>query len=80
VSTKPGTIVFPVTSNTRASLGTSTLPRAPTATMRLSRTTTSAFSMTSLPFIVITFAPRKTETPRGVSRVAVTVIRVSAGL
>jgi hypothetical protein len=42
-----GTIVRPAMSMTRAPAGTATVPRAPTAMMRLSRTTMSASSITS---------------------------------
>ncbi len=80
VSTKPGTIVFPLTSITRAPSGTATLPRAPTAAIRLFRIRTSAFSMTSFPRIVTTRAPRRTAVPWGISRWAVTRIRTSSGL
>jgi hypothetical protein len=66
VSTKPGRIVLPATSITLAPAGTS--PRAPTLTMRLFRTTTSASSMISLSFIVMTRAPRSTTVPCGRSR------------
>ncbi len=80
VSTKPGTIVLPATSITCAPPGTSTVPRRPTAAMRLSRTTTSASSITSSPRIVTTRAPRSTATPSGVSRRASTATRTSTGL
>jgi len=69
VSMNPGTIVFPLTSNTLAPDGT--LPFAPTLLMRLFSTTMSAFLMTSssLPvFIVTTVAPRSTIVPLGVLR------------
>ena len=67
-STYPGRIVLPATSISRAPAGIATDPRGPTAAMRLSVTMTSAFSITSSPFIVITRAPRSTTVPRGVSR------------
>ena len=65
VSTKPGTIVFPVTSITRAPAGAS--PRGPMLTMRLLRITMSAFSTISRSFIVIARAPRSTTVPCGMS-------------
>ena len=43
------------------------------------RSTTSPFSMTSSPRIVMTRAPRSTAVPCGTSRSAVIVMRVSAG-
>src|SRR5712671_3354524 len=66
VSTKPGTIVLPLTSNTLAPAGT--LPFAPTLLMRLFSTTISAFFRTSSPFIVTTVAPRRMIVPFGVRR------------
>ena len=77
VSTKPGTIVLPATSITRAPAGASAL--GPTLVMRLLVTTTSAFSSTSSPRIVMTRAPRSTTVPCGMSRVAVTWMRTSSG-
>lgn len=62
-STYPGTIVFPVTSTMRAAGGIATVPRFPTATIRLSVTTRSAFVTTWSPFIVIARAPRSTTVP-----------------
>ena len=67
-STKPGTIVLPATSMTFAPAGTATRPLAPTATMRLPVTTTSARSSTSSPFIVATRAPVRTTVPVGRAR------------
>ena len=77
VSTKPGTMVLPVTSITRAPDGAE--PRAPTLTIRLFRITTSAFSTTSLSFIVITRAPRSATVPSGISRGALKSTRRSSG-
>ena len=57
----------------RAPLGIVTVPLAPTAVMRLSVTTTSPRSITSVPCIVISRAFRSTTTPRGLSFVAVIV-------
>jgi hypothetical protein len=79
VSTKPGTIVRPLTSRIVAPCGTVTLPRGPTAVIRLFTTTTSAFSMISSPRIVITRPPRSTIAPCGVSRVSSTLTRRSVG-
>ena len=79
VSTKPGMIVLPETSIGCAPFGIFTLPRLPIAVMRLSVTTMSAFSITSAPFIVITRAPRSTDTLFGMSRSAVMRMRVSVG-
>ena len=73
VSTKPGTMVLPAMSMTVAPSGTSPGP-ADTDTMRLSVTTTSAFSTISSPFMVIARAPRRTTVPRGMSRSALTAI------
>ena len=56
-----------------------TLPRGPTLAIRLFRTTTSAFSTTSVPRIVTTRAPRSTTVPVGMSRGAATRIRSSSG-
>jgi hypothetical protein len=78
VSTNPGTIVVPATSITRAPSGTA--PRGPTPAIRLSRTTMSAFSITSVPRIVIARAPRSTTVPCGMSRGALTRTRTSSAL
>ena len=68
---KPGTMVFPETSITFALEGTETVPRLPTATMRLSLTTTSASSSTSSPRMVCTIGEllqRGRQMPRESSR------------
>ena len=77
VSTNPGTIVAPLTSITSAPSGAD--PLGPTLDMRLFSITTSAFSITSLPRIVMTRAPRSTTVPCGMSRVASIVTRISSG-
>ncbi len=77
VSTKPGMIVLPATSMTRAPAGS--CPRGPTLTIRLLRITTSAFSTISYPFIVTAFAPRSTTVPSGMSRAAGIRKRCSVG-
>ena len=77
VSTKPGMMVFPVTSTTRASAGAE--PRGPTLTIRLFRITTSALSTISFPFMVMARPPRSTTVPCGRSRLIGTRIRCSTG-
>ena len=79
-SMNPGTMVLPVTSMTRALAGLGLDPAGPTATIRSSRITTSAFSMISRPFIVMARAPRSTRLCFGVSRRAPIRIRCSAAL
>jgi hypothetical protein len=64
----------------RASAGTCTSPRLPTAVMRLFVTTTSASSITSAPFIVTTRPPRRTALALGRSRVTEIEILFSIGL
>ncbi len=64
----PGRIVCPLTSWIFAPGGIVTAPRLPTATMRLSVTTTSEFAITSSPFMVITLPPRSTTVPLGCRR------------
>jgi len=68
MSTRPGMIVFPLTSMTVAPGAAGPLPVGPTETIRLSRTTKSPFSMTWSPFMVTIRAPRSTTVPRGTSR------------
>ena len=58
---------MPDTSTVAAPAGTSTLPRRPTATMRLSRTTTTPSSITSSPRIVTMRAPVSAQLARGLS-------------
>ena len=72
-------MVAPAMSIDVASAGTVTLPAAPTAVMRLFVTTMSPRAMTSSPFIVMIRALRSTMVPRGMSRVACTSTRFSAG-
>src|SRR5574338_334080 len=77
MSTMPGMIVLPDTSMIFAPAGILTAPRRPTLSIRLSRTTMSPFSMTSLPFMVMIRAPRSATTPDGFARAASTTISVS---
>ena len=71
MSTNPGMTVLPETSISRALPGMSTVPLAPTPTIRLSRITMSPFSMISFPFMVTMRAPRSATTPSGLSFTAV---------
>ena len=68
MSMRPGITVLPAASKVRAPAGTVTVPLGPTAAMRFPVTTTSAFSSTSLPFMVTTRAPFRTKEPLGWGR------------
>ncbi|MNE34348.1 hypothetical protein D3C80_1280680 [compost metagenome] len=66
-STRPGMMVLPAMSMTRASAGTLTEPRGPMASIRLPLMTTTPSSMTSSPFMVIRRAPLRTTRPVGLA-------------
>ena len=66
-SISPGSTVLPAASTTKASGGTATALRDPTARIRLPSISTTPFSITSVPRIEITLPPTIATLPVGTS-------------